>query len=123
MKESLANFCDPKEKKTIRVLHVDDDASLLEISKLMLLDLDKSFEIDHASSVDEGLSKLTSGCYDVVVSDYDMPLKNGLEFLQELRKQKNQIPFILFTGKGREEVSHKSPKLRCRWILQQTRVT
>jgi PAS domain-containing protein len=37
-----------------------------------------------------------------------MPLKNGLDFLQELRKQKNEIPFILFTGKGREEVAIKA---------------
>jgi CheY-like chemotaxis protein len=42
--------------------------------------------------------------YDAVVSDYEMPLKNGLEFLRELREQKRDIPFILFTGKGREEV-------------------
>ena len=49
--------------------------------------------------------------YDVVVSDYEMPLKNGLEFLKELREQKNDIPFILFTGKGREDVAVKALNL------------
>jgi PAS domain S-box-containing protein len=37
-----------------------------------------------------------------------MPHKNGLEFLKELREQGKEIPFILFTGKGREEVVIKA---------------
>ena len=49
--------------------------------------------------------KLQSQRYDVVVSDYEMPHKNGLDFLKELKEQKNPTPFILFTGKGREEVA------------------
>jgi PAS domain S-box-containing protein len=93
------------KKSVIHVLHVDDDLSLQEITKLMLLDLDSSFEIDCACCVDEALKKLSTGHYDVVVSDYEMPQKNGLQFLTELREQNNKIPFILFTGKGREEVA------------------
>jgi PAS domain S-box-containing protein len=96
----------PSNKKVaISVLHVDDDPSLQEITKLMLLYLNSSLEIDHACCVDEGLSKLAVGHYDVVVSDYDMPKKNGLDFLRELRQSKNMVPFILFTGKGREDVA------------------
>ncbi|MBE3116747.1 PAS domain S-box protein [Candidatus Bathyarchaeota archaeon] len=90
---------------TIRVLHVDDDPSLLEVSKLMMLDIDGSFEIEHVCCVDEGLCKLAAGHYDVVVSDYEMPQKDGLQFLKELREQNNEVPFILFTGKGREDVA------------------
>jgi PAS domain S-box-containing protein len=89
----------------IRVLHVDDDASLLEISKKVLIDTGNNFEIHHALSVDEGLKKLEMGNYDVVVSDFEMPLKNGLQFLKELKEQKFEVPFILFTGKGREEIA------------------
>jgi DNA-binding NarL/FixJ family response regulator len=37
-----------------------------------------------------------------------MPQKNGLQFLKELREQKNKTPFILFTGKSREEVAIKA---------------
>ncbi len=100
-----------KEANSIRVLHVDDDAPLREILKLILLDLDGGFEIDQASCVEEALNKLAVGSYDVVVSDYEMPQKNGLQFLTELRQQKNDIPFILFTGKGREEVAVKALNL------------
>jgi PAS domain S-box-containing protein len=90
---------------------VDDDPSILEISKLMLMDLESSFDIDNACCVDEAFKKLSTRHYDVVISDYEMPTKNGLQFLEELREQKNDIPFILFTGKGREEVVIKALNL------------
>jgi len=68
------------------------------------MDMDCNFEFDSACCVDEAFKKLSTGQYDVVISDYEMPQKDGLQFLKELREGKNDIPFILFTGKGREEV-------------------
>ncbi len=64
-----------------------------------------NFDIDNAYSVDEAFKKLSSKRYDVVISDYQLPVKNGLEFLKELKEQQKDISFILFTGKGREEVA------------------
>lgn len=95
---------------SIRVLHVDDDACFLGVSKEILM-MEGNFEIDHALSVDEVFKKLETANYDVVVSDYEMPQKDGLQLLKELREQKNEIPFILFTGKGREEVTIKALNL------------
>ena len=107
----LPELATSTRKSVIHVLHVDDDPSILEISKLLLTDLNSSFDIDNACCVDEALGKLSARHYDVVVSDYEMPKKNGLEFLQVLKEQKNEIPFILFTGKGREEVAIKALNL------------
>ena len=47
---------------------------------------------------------IRNGNYDAVVSDYEMPLMNGILFLKTLRDAGNPIPFIIFTGKGREEI-------------------
>lgn len=47
---------------------------------------------------------LEGSTYDAIVSDYQMPEMDGIEFLSFLRSQGNRVPFILFTGKGREEV-------------------
>lgn len=91
------------EKEIIRVLHVDDDPSILEVSKLILMSLD-NFQIECACCVDEAFKKLNTENYDVIISDYDMPQKNGIEFLRKLRENKIKIPFFIFTGKGREEV-------------------
>jgi PAS domain S-box-containing protein len=92
------------QKRGFRVLHVDDDPCILQVSK-EILELEGNFEVDTALSVDEACKKLEQQTYDAVISDYEMPQKNGLQFLKELRQQKNGIPFVLFTGKGREEVA------------------
>jgi len=92
------------ESDLLHVLHVDDDEAFLEISK-EILKSENNFEIELASSVDEALKILAQKDFNVIVSDYEMPLKDGIKFLKELRQQENNIPFILFTGKGREEIA------------------
>ena len=104
------NLISAEKTLVIRILHVDDDPSTLEISKLMLMNMG-NFEIDQAINVDEALKKLQNSHYDCIISDYDMPQKNGLEFLQQLKKNKSETPFILFTGRGREEVAIKALNL------------
>jgi PAS domain S-box-containing protein len=100
----------------IRILHVDDDPSILEISKQILMDMG-NFDIDHACSVDEAFKKMEQQTYDAIISDYEMPQKNGLNFLAQLRGKRNKIPFILFTGKGREEVAIKALNLGANYYL------
>jgi PAS domain S-box-containing protein len=75
------------------------------------MDIDKRFEIDLVCCVDEAFKKIKKQKYDVIVSDYEMPQKNGLDFLKELKEQKSRLSFILFTGKGREEVAIKALNL------------
>ena len=99
-----------KKNGNVRVLHVDDDVSFLEVSK-RVLSMENNFEINDAESADEAFEKLEKQTYDVIVSDYEMPLKNGLEFLKELREKNIQIPFILFLGKEREDVAVKALNL------------
>ena len=94
----------------LRILHVDDDVCFLEVSK-QILEMEGKFKIDNATSVDEAFQKLGKQSYDAVVSDYEMPSKNGLQFLKELREQGNTIPFAIFTGKGREDVAVKALNL------------
>ncbi len=76
-----------------------------------MMNMDSRFEVDQACCVDAAFAKLATGDYDVIVSDYEMPEKNGLDFLKELREQKNGAPFFLFTGKSREDVAIKALNL------------
>jgi PAS domain S-box-containing protein len=103
----------------IRVLHVDDEASLLKIAK-QCLEMQGPFQVDTANSVEEALAKLENEQYDTVVSDYQMPGKDGLCLLKELRQKGNDIPFIMFTGKGREEVAIKALNLGANQYLNKT---
>jgi DNA-binding response OmpR family regulator len=88
----------------IRVLHVDGDDDFLIISK-RFLERQGSFQIETASSVKEALQKIKQKKYDVIISDYQMPEMNGLDLLKELRAGENNVPFILLTGEGREEIA------------------
>ncbi len=97
-------------KTPIRILHVDDDLCFLQISK-QILSMENNFDIDSVTSVDEAFKKMKQQMYDAVVSDYEMPPKNGLDFLKEIRAGDDQIPFILFTGKGREDVAVRALNL------------
>jgi DNA-binding NarL/FixJ family response regulator len=86
----------------IRVLHVDDDTCILRISKA-ILEMIGTYQVETSSSVGEAFDKMGKVEYDVVVSDYHMPGKDGLQFLKELREKGNRISFVLFSGEDRDE--------------------
>ncbi|MDO9325872.1 MAG: PAS domain S-box protein, partial [Methanoregula sp.] len=89
--------------ETIRVLYVDDEHALLDLGKLFL-ERTGEFSVTTIDSASAALTLLRTEQFDVIISDYQMPEMNGLEFLKEVRLHQGQIPFILFTGRGREEV-------------------
>jgi PAS domain S-box-containing protein len=87
----------------IPVLYVDDEVDLLEIGRIFL-ERTGDFTVDVAESAHEGLHRLEMGTYAAVLSDYQMPGMDGITFLREVRSRDPIIPFLLFTGRGREEV-------------------
>ena len=87
----------------ILVLYVDDEPALLDIGKAFL-ERSGAILVDTVPSAAEAEEKLSANCYDAIVSDYQMPDMNGIEFLKHVRKTFPKLPFILFTGRGREEV-------------------
>jgi CheY-like chemotaxis protein len=90
------------------VLLVDDDAGDLEMTEMVLEEREGEFQFLTATSAAEGMNALKSNPVDCVVSDYDMPLVNGVEFLQQVRAEYPTLPFILFTGQGSEEVAKQA---------------
>jgi Response regulator containing CheY-like receiver, AAA-type ATPase, and DNA-binding domains len=93
---------------TIRVLHVDDDPEFVDLSATLLEREDDQFAIETVTSATSGLDQLAETTFDCIVSDYDMPGRNGIDFLRAVREKDSDIPFILFTGKGSEEVASEA---------------
>ncbi|MFA5331259.1 MAG: PAS domain S-box protein [Methanoregula sp.] len=87
----------------IRTLYVDDDPDLLEIGRIYL-ERAHGLTVETERSVKNALAKIRTGSYDAIISDYSMPEMDGIRFLRKVRTCSRKIPFILFTGKGREEV-------------------
>jgi PAS domain S-box-containing protein len=87
-----------------KLLYVDDEPSLLELAKVYL-ERTHTFSVTTKISVNEGLDVLKKSVFDAIISDYAMPGEDGIEFLKTVRAEFSDIPFILFTGKGREEIA------------------
>ncbi len=91
---------------SIKTLIVDDDRSLLEQAEGFLERIDNEIKLQTLFSAEKALDVINEEDFDVIVSDYQMPEMDGLELLEEIReKRDSDIPFIMFTGKGREEVA------------------
>jgi PAS domain S-box-containing protein len=86
------------------ILFVDDDATLLDVGKIFLEE-NEGFTVHCTLSGDAALGMMAARKFDAVVSDYQMPGMDGITLLKKVRATNKTVPFILFTGKGREEVA------------------
>ena len=91
---------------TIDVLHVDDEPEFAELVATFLRRTDDRFAVRTVESAEEALDELDG--VDCVVSDYDMPGRNGIELLETIREDDLRLPFILYTGKGSEEIASEA---------------
>ena len=92
----------------ISVLHVDDDPSITDLTATFLERENDRFTVETATSANEGLETLADRPPDCVVSDYNMPGVDGIEFLRAVREDHPDLPFILYTGKGSEAVASEA---------------
>ncbi|MFC7057553.1 response regulator [Halovenus salina] len=91
-----------------RILHVDDDPGQLNVVETYFERELPEVEMVTATDAKTGLETLASTQIDCIISDYDMPEVNGLEFLEHVRATHSDVPFILYTGKGSEEIASKA---------------
>lgn len=90
--------------ETIRVLHVDDDPAFLDLAKTAL-ESEGAFEVTTETDPTVALETFTPATFDVIVSDYEMPEIDGLELLESITAQYPNVPCLIFTGKGSENVA------------------
>jgi PAS domain S-box-containing protein len=87
----------------ISILLVDDEPALLDVTR-HFLEKKPEIAVTICSSAFEALRTQKIEKFNVIISDYEMPAMNGIDFLIELRSKGYKVPFIIFTGRGREEV-------------------
>ncbi|WP_211531359.1 response regulator [Methanocalculus chunghsingensis] len=91
------------ERSAISLLYVDDEPALLEIGKIFL-ERAGDIAVTTVENAEEAIALRNNNHFDAIVSDYQMPGMNGIAFLKHLRSTGDTTPFIIFTGRGREDV-------------------
>ena len=91
--------------ESIRILVVNDDSEEGALTAEFLERTGDEMVVGLVTDPEEALSRLRGWEPNCVVSDYKMPVIDGIEFLKAVRAERPELPFILFTGKGSEEVA------------------
>jgi len=95
----------------MKLLIIEDDLNILSL-------LEKGFKenghiIDKADNGEDGEYLATLHSYDVIILDWMLPLKNGIDILKSLRIQKIKIPILMLTAKGEIQDKVKGLKVGC----------
>jgi CheY-like chemotaxis protein len=86
------------------ILMVDDEPGLLNLAKIYL-EMEDGPRVTAADSGSKALKLMASRHFDAIVSDYQMPGMDGIDLLKRVRSEHGYVPFVLFTGRGREDVA------------------
>jgi DNA-binding NtrC family response regulator len=83
------------------ILIIDDEMAIRE-SLQTLLELE-DYQVDTAETGEEGLNRISEQPYDLVLLDFALPDKNGIEVLREIRDRDSSLAVILITAYGTVE--------------------
>lgn len=87
--------------ESLRVLVVDDSPLAVKHISRVLQKMDiPAANIDSAENGEQALQKVNTNYYDFVVSDYNMPVMDGVELVDRIRKESTQssIPILMVTS-------------------------
>ncbi|MFW9993650.1 MAG: response regulator [Candidatus Odinarchaeota archaeon] len=103
----------------IHILHVDDEIDFLELTRMFLSEISQeTLKIDFLTDSTRVISGIRQHKYDIVICDYEMPEKDGLAVLKEIRENFGELPVIFFTGRGREEVAIQALNLGANFYIR-----
>ena len=97
--------------KSLNVVIIDDEEAHFQLMKRAI---NKEFplaSVDYFKEGDACLQRLDEIAPDVIITDYIMPGMNGIEFLEALNRKNKDIPVIMITGQGNENIAIQAMKL------------
>ena len=107
---SSKEYPETDNKRTIKVLVVDDEESIREALR-MALEMRGIFSIREAADGKEALKKVIQSKPDVIILDVEMPEMDGLQAHRELKRdpQARDIPVIFLSAKPYKDIAQTVP--------------
>jgi DNA-binding response OmpR family regulator len=97
------------QSDVLRVLVAEDEESFLRVLTTVL-ESTKHFAVYPCDDGEEALEALKRSHFDIVILDHKMPGMSGLNVLQWIHEQKMDIPVIMLTGAGSENIAVEAMK-------------
>ena len=91
-----------------RILVIDDEPDIRESLEALLSQ--EGYQVELAANATEGLKRLETGLYDLVLLDLMMPDKSGMQVLEEIRARDRETPIFMITAYGSIEVAVEALK-------------
>jgi DNA-binding NtrC family response regulator len=92
---------------TEKILVIDDEVDMLMMLR-MLIEENTDHSVETTNNPSEGLKRLTSEAFDLVITDLKMPGIDGMELFAEIRKTVPRLPVILITAYGSQQVADEA---------------
>ena len=83
-----------------KILIIEDEETIRRVLKKVLHQEDKNYEISEAVDGVDGVSKINSNKFDLILCDIKMPKMDGVEVLEAAKKIKPEIPVVMISGHG-----------------------
>lgn len=109
------------EPNVSKLLIVDDEEALARGLASVLQN--STLDVTVCTNAVDGLDKLKTEKFDCIVSDISMPVMNGVEFLKNVRDRGIEIPFIIYTGFGTDELALEASRYGCFEFIEKPLMT
>lgn len=99
------------QPKQLRILLVEDDGGIAHVIRIGLHDLGFPYKLDHAFTAEEGLDLCQQHQYDLVMSDYHLRGKNGLDMIEQIKQHDAVISTVLVTAYDTPAIRRQASKV------------
>ena len=94
-----------------KILVIEDELSIRRVLIKILSEENSTYKVDEALDGVQGLEKIKSSDYDLILCDIKMPKMDGIELLEAVKKIKPEIPMVMISGHGDMETAIHAMRL------------
>lgn len=94
-----------------KILVIEDEASIRRVLKNILAEENEDYQVEEAKDGQEGMDKINSTDYDLVLLDIKMPKLDGMEVLEKTTETKPDIPVVMISGHGTIDTAVQAMKI------------